>query len=302
VKLTASSVWSLVVLTGALVAAPGCSRTDNATPIATATFSASKTRVALGGPLDLTYRFDVAPNATIPGDYKVFVHVLDSDGKQLWSDDHDPPIPTSQWKGGQTIGPYTHTRFVPVVPYLGEATVRLGLYKGNDRLPLAGIDSADRNSTNREYKVGTLQLLPSSENVFIRYTTGWHPSEYTIENPTNTWQWTQKLATMSVRNPRKDVTLYLSFDARSDVFGDHPQMVTVYAGDQVITTFPADNTSETLKRIPITAAQLGTGDMTDLRIGVDKTFVPASLPSGGKDQRELGIRVYHVFIEPKQAT
>jgi hypothetical protein len=106
---------------------------------------------------------------------------------------------------------------------------------------------------------------------------------------------------MSVRNPRKDVTLYLDFDARADVFADHPQVVTVYSGDQVITTFPADNTTETLKRIPITAAQLGTGDMTDLRIGVDKTFVPAKLPSGGKDQRELGIRVYHVFIEPKQA-
>jgi hypothetical protein len=299
VKLTRSPACVLFVCAAALSALHGCSKADNAPPVATASFAASKPRVPLGGPVELTYTFTVGPNVTIPGDYKVFVHVLDSDGKQIWSDDHDPPVPTSQWKAGQTIGPYTRMKFVPVVPYLGEATVRLGLYKGNDRLPLTGSDPADRNSTSREYKVGTLELLPSSENVFVRYTTGWHPSEYAVENPSNTWQWTQKLASISVRNPRKDATLYLDFDARSDVFGDQPQVVTVYSGDQVLATFPADNTAETLKQIPVAAAQLGTGEMTDLRIGVDKTFVPAKLPGGGKDIRELGIRVYHVFVEPK---
>jgi len=50
----------------------------------------------------------------------------------------------------------------------------------------------------------------------------------------------------------------------------------------------------------ISAAPLGTGDMVDLEIGVDKTFVPASTPAiGGNDVRELGIRVYHLFVEPK---
>jgi hypothetical protein len=54
-----------------------------------------------------------------------------------------------------------------------------------------------------------------------------------------------------------------------------------------------------LKKIPITAAQLGTGEMAELRIDVDQTFVPAKLPGGSKDYRELGIRVYHAFIEPR---
>jgi hypothetical protein len=299
VKLIPSAVWRVLALACVLAPIVACSKADNAPPVATASFAASKNRVTLGSPVDLTYRFDVAPNAVISGDYKVFVHVLDADGKQLWSDDHDPPVPTSQWKPGQTIGPYTHTRFVPVVPYLGEATVRIGLYKGNDRLPLAGTDPTDRNSSGREYKVGTVQLLPSSDNLLVIHKSGWHPSEYATENPLNTWEWTQKLATMSVRNPRKDVILYLDYDARADVFGDHPQVVTVYSGDQVVTTFPVDNTSETLRRIPITAAQLGTGEMAELRLEVDKTFVPAKLPNGGKDIRELGIRVYHVFVEPK---
>jgi len=204
----------------AVVALPlvSCSKSDNAKPVATASFSASKSRVALGSPVILNYKFDVAPDAALNGNYKVFVHVSDPDGKIMWNDDHDPPVPTSQWKPGQTIQ-YSRTKFIPIFPYLGEATVRLGLYRGNDRLPLAGIDPADRNSTSREYKVGALELMPQSENVFIQYRSGWHPDEYSPENPSISWRWTQKLATVSFANPRKDATFYLDYDARPDVFG-----------------------------------------------------------------------------------
>lgn len=291
-------VLVLCALTGA---AASCSKADTAKPVATVTFSAAKTRLPLGSPVDLTYKFDVAPDAKIDGNYRVFVHVLDADGKVIWFDDHDPPVPTSQWKPGQTIGPYTRTVFVPVVPYLGEATVRLGLYKGDGgaRLALAALDPADRNSRSREYKVGTLQMLPSSENLLIINKTGWNQDEYSSENPSNSWRWTQKLATLSFRNPRKDVTLYLDYDARADLFPGQPQTVTVYAGDQPVATFAADSTAQTLRRIPISAAQLGGGEMTDVKIEVDKTFVPATLPNGGSDHRELGIRVFHVFVEPK---
>jgi hypothetical protein len=278
----------------------GCSQPEDAPPVATPSFAASQERVALGSPIELTYRFDVAPDAAIDGNYRVFVHFLDADGKLLWSDDHDPPIPTSQWRAGQTIGPYSRTVFVPVVPYLGETTVRLGLYDGDARLPLATSSTAERTATDREYRVGTLQILPSSENVLVINKSGWNQDEYAPDNPTVSWRWTQKVATVSFRNPRKPVTLFLDYDARSDLFGEEPQVVTIYAGDQAVTSFPADSTEQTLKQIPITAEQLGAGEMTDLRIEVDKTFVPANLPSGGNDQRELGIRVYHVFVGPEE--
>ena len=39
--------------------------------------------------------------------------------------------------------------------------------------------------------------------------------------------------------------------------------------------------------------------MAELRIELDKTFVPAKLPAGGRDARELGIRVYHAFVEAR---
>lgn len=278
---------------------PACSKTDNAQPLASVSFNASKPRVALGSPVVLNYQFVVAPNATFNGDYRVFVHVTDPDGKTMWSDDHDPPVPTSQWKPGQTIGPYNRTKFVPAFPYLGEATVRVGLYKANERLPLSGSDPADRTSTKREYKVGTLELTPSSDNVFLQFRSGWHQDEYAPENPSLAWRWTQKLASVSFKNPKKDVTFYLDYDARPDIFNGQAQVVTVYSGDQVVTTFPADSTAQTLRLIPMSAAQLGIGDLADVRIEVDKTFVPAKLPNGGKDIRELGLRVYHTFIEPK---
>jgi len=276
----------------------GCSKGDTSPPVATVTFSANKARVPLGSPIELTYRFNVAPDAKFDGNYKVFVHFVDADGGVLWNDDHDPSPPTSQWRPGQTIQ-YTRTRFLPVVPFLGEVKVTVGLYRDSDRLPLQGLDPADRQSTTREYKVGTLQLLPTSENIFVFKKNGWHPTEFAAENPSLEWEWTQKDATLTLKNPRKDVFLYLEFDARTDVFTDRPQQVTVYSGDQTLDTFPANAGVPTLRRIPITAAQLGQNEMAELRIEVDRTFVPAKLPAGGRDVRELGIRVYNVFVETR---
>ena len=45
----------------------------------------------------------------------------------------------------------------------------------------------------------------------------------------------------------------------------------------------------------MTAAQLGDGEMAEIGIELDRTFNPG----GGGDTRELGIRVFHVFVEPK---
>ena len=57
---------------------------------------------------------------------------------------------------------------------------------------------------------------------------------------------------------------------------------------------------QVLRKTPLTAAQLGTSDMAEIQISVDKTFVPAMMPeANSKDPRELGIRVFHAFIQPK---
>jgi hypothetical protein len=240
----------------------------------------------------LTYTFNVSPNAKINGDYHVFVHLVNDEGQPVWFDDHDPLVPTSQWKPGQTVT-YTRTEFLPVFPYVGKATVEIGVYKGDERLPLIGPDPTDKGNPTRSYKVATIELLPATENVFIINKSGWHPAEYAPNNPAREWQWTQKSALLDFKNPKHDVTFFMESDGRPDLF-PVPQQISVYAGDQLVTSFAESNAAPVLRRIPITAAQLGTGDMVELKIDVDKTFV-----AGKGDNRELGIRVYHTFVDPK---
>ncbi|HVL66403.1 MAG TPA: hypothetical protein VM364_03980 [Vicinamibacterales bacterium] len=268
----------------------GCSREKaSEPPVATPTLTLNKTRAAIGSPLRLTYRFDVAENAAFDADYSVFVHVLEPGGEKLWQDDHTPPVPTSQWKAGQTVE-YTRTVFVPNYPYIGDAEIRLGLYNPSNakRLTLAG-QPVSRN----EYVVGRLTLLPQSENIFLIYKEGWHPAEVDPANPADEWQWTKKAATISFRNPKRDATFYLEYDARTDLFTP-PQQVTIRSGGETIATFAAESKNRTLLTFPVAASQFGPADMAEITIEVDRTFAP-----GGADSRELGIRIYNAFVEPK---
>lgn len=289
--------WPILeLMTGAvLLWSAACSGSDPAPPVATVSVTPSANRVTIGGPVDFTYRFEVAAQgAPIDGDYTVFVQIEDSEGDSFWSDDHHPSVPTSSWKPGQVIE-YTRTTFVPAAARTGDATVRVGLYKDDVRLPLQGPDESDRQDRARSYRVAGLQIAPESERRFIMYKSGWHPDEFP-EGTTESWKWTQRSAVMSFENPRTDVTLLLWYDARPDVFPNGPQVVTVVAGDQPIYTFTADSSDRRLLRIPVPAAALGNGQMAEIRLDVDRTFVPANLPAGGRDSRELGFRVYQVFV------
>ena len=48
-------------------------------------------RAPAGSPLELTYKFVVASDAKFDEDYRVFVHVVDTDEESMWTDDHYPP-------------------------------------------------------------------------------------------------------------------------------------------------------------------------------------------------------------------
>jgi hypothetical protein len=279
-------------ITGFLIAfaLAGChGKQANEPAVATPSVSFSKDRVPIGSATTLTYKFVVAPDAKFTKDYWVFVHVLDPEGEQMWTDDHLPPTPTSKWQPGQTVE-YKRTIFVPNYPYIGEAIVRLGLYDPptSQRLVLNA-----QEASRREYVVSKVQILASSENIYLIPKDGWHPTEVDPKNPQNEWQWTKKTATIAFKNPKKDSTLYLQYDARVDLFNP-PQQVTLKIGDQQVGQFAADSKGPALLTFPLTAAQLGSADTVELSIDVDKTFKP-----GGPDPRELGIRVFHTYVEPK---
>lgn len=275
-------------------AAASCANNDDSSPaIATAEVSLSRPRVALGSPVDVTYRFRVAQD--IPsGDYKVFVHLVDADEEQMWTDDHEPPTPAGSWKAGQTVE-YRRTMFAPIYPYVGPAKVLLGIYDvtTRQRLKLANLDRGDRS-----YQVADFEVLPQTENVFLIFKDGWHPAEVAPENQAVEWRWTRKEATLSFRNPKRDSTLFLEMDNPSRVPGAATD-VEVRVGDQTVATVPVTPDESPVRKLTLSAAQLGGTDMVEVRLIANRTFVPALEPGAkSSDTRELGVRVFHAFVQP----
>jgi hypothetical protein len=265
-----------------------------APPMATPSVSLNHEKTPLGSPIDITYKFVVASDATFTEDLRVMVHVVDADEELIFAFDHNPPVPTTQWKPGQTVE-YTKTVFVPIYPYVGEATIQVGLHSTTTqkRVTLAGDDAGQH-----AYKVAKLQLQPQTENVFTVFKEGWHPGEIAEHNATVEWQWTKKDATLSFKNPKKDSAFYLDLDNPGSVFNE-AQRVTVTLGGQVVDEFTLQPKQPQLRKVALKAAQLGTGDVAELVISVDKTYVPATLVPGSKDPRELGVRVFHAYIDPR---
>jgi hypothetical protein len=276
-------------------AAASCRRAEPPAPaVANATVTLNHDKAPLGSPIDITYHFVVAPDAHFTEDYKVMVHVVDTDDQMIFAFDHMPPTPTSQWQPGQTVE-YTRTEFVPVFPYVGDASLQIGLYStaSQRRLPLSGVDVGQR-----AYRAARLQLQPQTENVFTIFKDGWHPAESAQHNSLVEWQWTKKTATLAFRNPKKDSTFYLDVDNPGGIF-EEPQQLQVSLNGQVLDRITVTPKQQQLHKIPLKADQLGANDMVELQLDVDKTFVPAAVaPSSSKDPRELGVRVFHAFVQP----
>jgi hypothetical protein len=279
------------------IAAAACGREkDTEPPVATPSVTLARSQAAVGSPLEVKYRFTVAPNAPAFGeDYWVFVHFLDNKGELMWTDDHQPPTPTKAWKQGGTVE-YARTVFLPKFPYTGPTVVELGLFspQSGQRLPLSG-----ETSGQRSYHVATFDLQAANDNQFVVFKNGWHPTEVADDEVGTEWQWSKKEATLTFRNPKRDVIFYLQLDRPVNPFSE-PQHVSVLIGSAVIDQFDLGASHLELRKFPITVAQLGTGDTVEMRIAVDRTFVPLTIPAlKSSDPRELGVRVFRAYIEPR---
>ncbi len=289
------SVCSLGLAGLAFVVGCGSNESQEA-PVATPSVTLSHDRVPAGSPLEITYKFTVAEGASFNEDFRVFAHVVDADEEQMWTDDHDPAIPTSQWKPGQVVE-YTRTIFVPVFPYVGDATIQIGLHSLKDqrRLTLSGEDVGQKG-----YKVARMQLLPPSDNLFTVFKDGWNPSEGATNDPSVEWQWTKKQATLAFKNPKKDAVLYLEIDSPGkELHG--PQKVTLVLGGQTVQELTVSpEQARVLHKVKLPGALMGAGELAELQILVDQSFVPQTVTNGAsKDFRELGIRVFHAYVDPR---
>jgi hypothetical protein len=242
----------------------------------------------------MNYRFTVAQDSTgFTDDYRMFVHFLDADGDLMFTDDHDPPVPTTSWQPGQEIT-YERRMIVPMYPYIGEVTIAIGLYsvEMGDRLPLAA-----EHLGQRAYRVATMEMAPQSESGFLVFEDGWHQAESLSEDPTREWQWTTGQATIAFRNPQVDSTFYLEVNGRPELF-DVPQVLTLTIDDTVVETIELSAEGPTYHVIPVPAASLGAADAVVLTLTVDQTFVPSDVSDGrDDDERELGVQVFYAFFD-----
>src|SRR5215218_3318891 len=86
-------VWAPLA---ALAFTIACSKPQGNSPaVATADVALSRSRVAQGSPVDLTYKFQVSADMASHPNQRVFVHVVDADEELMWTDDHDPPKPST---------------------------------------------------------------------------------------------------------------------------------------------------------------------------------------------------------------
>lgn len=259
----------------------------------------NRVKVPQGSALELTYTWVVEPGAKkLDQDYRTFVHFLDSRGGLLFGDDHQPEPPSSKWQPGQTYS-YRRTLFVPASAYLGNVEIRMGLYPYPGRGERPALKGVHRGL--REYRVGTLELLPQTENIALVYKEGWHDPETHPENPSVERTWAKKDARVSFRNPKRNVIVYLEGDTCMACFTRPPEL-TLTIGKNVGLRVPIEGPQVQLKKIRVKAADLGAEEWVDLRLSMSESFVPKNLtPPLNDDYRELGFNVYHLYVAEARA-
>ena len=286
----------VLILSGPVLGCSSSRQIDDARPVATPSLTVSPSTVASGSPISLTLRFAVAADAPpFAEDYTVFVHVVDEDGRLIGTDDHEPPTPTRQWKAGSTVE-YSRSSYAPTSKFVGPATIVVGLYSraSGQRLPLAG-DAIEP----RAIKVASFQMRERTDPYAVVFGDGWHAPE-SPQGAGVEWRWSTKSGVLSFPNPKRASDLVLQLDQPNSVF-PIPQHVEVKLGESVVDAFDLEPQRAEIRRISLDPALLGESQTVELVVVSDKTFVPARMPElKNSDTRQLGIRVFRAYVEPKQ--
>lgn len=279
-------IFAFIVL--ALLAWCGCS-TEHATIVPK--LQINKKSAEMGTPIEVTYSFSTKKDyVPLKKDLTVFVHFLDPKGNIRFQDDHQPPKPTSTWRPNGNYN-YTRTLFIPKNIPAGEYTVTMGIYSpdNGERMEL---DS--KKYDHREYDMAKLLVEIPPQEPIIQFGKGWYDPESVPTDVSTHWRWIGKEAVMKVRNPMSDSLLYFKADGVPERFKE-PQLVTLTVGDYVVDTFPITSNQIFLKKYNVPKDKLGTNKMLEVKVSVDRAFVPAE-DKVSADTRELGLRVYELYL------
>lgn len=266
-----------------------CSRKGEIIPA----ISLSKDVATMGSVLEAEYNFKVPPNAKIPEyDGIIFIHFIDPDNNIVFTDDHSPSTPTSQWKPNENYS-YKRFIFVPSDILAGEYKIRLGIYDPsgkNERIPLNAKEIRDRS-----YELTKLTIKAPLWDL-AKFEEGWYETERSAEDPFIQWRWIQSKAIVYLLNPIKDTKLYLSLEADPEYAPDKKIEATIKINDNEIDKILIEENKKIDKIIPISKDIAKTDKYMKCEINVSSTFVPNQV-GFSNDNRELGIKVYHLVIE-----
>jgi hypothetical protein len=251
----------------------------------------NKRSAEMGTPIEVTYSFATKPDfIPLYKDMTVFVHFIDPKKIRRFQDDHQPPKPTREWRPNGNYN-WTRTIFIPKNIPAGEYSVVVGIYSPSkgERMTLEG-----KPFGNRSYDMGTLLVEIPPQQPSMQYSTGWYDPETDPNDITTSWRWMKKEGTLKVKNPADDALLYLKMAGVPERFPEG-QKLSVFVGDHEVETFPIESNMPTIKKYNIDKAALGSAKQIEIKLAVDKTFTPA-LDKVSGDTRELGVRVYQVYL------
>ncbi len=283
----------LILFLLALLPGMGGCRESGRTLDVQLTVRLEKSALPTGGPLELIYRWQV-PTAAEPDssdDFHVLAHFWGEDGEILWQDDHQPPIPTSQWHPGSTIE-YSRIHFVSDSIPPGEITLTTGLYdqQSGQKIRLAGNEESEHKL---EYGMTRLELLPADRLPIIVYGEGWYNWETGKQND-DYWRWCRGEAVCWVESPDGPCSLFMEVQAPVQML-DSAQRVTLEVEGTPVATLELENPWWVVKKIPIPEALTRDRGCFRLKLIMDKVVTPVE-PEKSTPGRELGLNFKQLVV------
>jgi hypothetical protein len=284
---------ALVLLVG--LATAGCGGEEPSRTIDASVTVDLPDSVPAGSPFDIGYTWTPGQGFEAPNDdFRIFVHLVDPDGKIIVQDDHFPPLPTSQWSAGEPVE--YRLDWVYLNPELQPdyVDVYVGIY-----------DDEGQIATLRE---GRFQNRPLVHSVIVRtddqggipvYVEGFEEREMLLtaeDVHAQQWRWMRRRGVVAFGNPRGPATLHLRALSPIHYLEGGTQTVTITVGETVIAQYEATASSPPLMRFEVPGEGLDDGDWVDFTIEVDKHFVPAQVMEGSDDIRELGLQVFWMYL------
>ena len=248
-------------------------------------------------PLRCRYRFAVAPDAPpLSGRYGVFVHFLDADGELMWTDDHQPPTPTRQWKPGQPIEYSAHDVRAASFPTSGDATIVVGLYSpGVGRAAAAGRRARGRAVPGGDVRDWRRRPTASSWSSGTAGTRRRRPDDGRASSGSGR----RKAGHADVPRTRSATSMLYPRARSAAPALPAPQQVEIRVGERSSTASARAGYDASCRSHSGQRRQWATAETVELTVVVDKTFVPASSRAlKSSDSRELGIRVFRAFVQP----